>query len=200
MVDIGKNIEAKASNKTMTFRELKEFVTFLGNIGMEDDARIFGRVAWSGAIKYLKVVEPKELLRSGMDEEDKTLQEERVPIEEGLLDHYPYGVPYVKDAPLQIPAEPKKVPLVIYVGGERRIIGTATITDNEVASYIDRDDGQELERLIQSGIIGSVSITFKSDGPAIPYELQEFPRVKVKEFIEQHPENFPSTEPPSSQP
>ena len=63
------------------------------------------------------------------------------------------------------------VPLTVYIGDERRIIGEAVVTGNQIEAYIDQGSHPEstglLCRMIQDGIIQDVSVTFNAP-PATP--------------------------------
>jgi hypothetical protein len=63
------------------------------------------------------------------------------------------------------------VPLVIYIGGERRVIGTAVVTGDEVRCFVDktRDDEilEELLEEIREGRLTSLSVQINPP-PATP--------------------------------
>jgi hypothetical protein len=63
------------------------------------------------------------------------------------------------------PNPAKVVPLTVWVAGERRIVGTATIIDREIHAHLDRVG--DLENLIKEGIIVGVSIGFDIPPEAI---------------------------------
>jgi hypothetical protein len=66
------------------------------------------------------------------------------------------------------PSDPVEVPLVIYIGNLRRIIGRAVVTGGEVSAYIDPSLGTaDLEHMITDGIIQGVSVSFNAP-PATP--------------------------------
>lgn len=65
------------------------------------------------------------------------------------------------------PDEPVRVPLVIYIGGIKRIIGDALVRGNMVEAYIDPVKGRTLERSIIDGTLTTVSIEF-NPAPAVP--------------------------------
>lgn len=78
----------------------------------------------------------------------------------------------------EIPGNPKqpnredrrKLPLTVYIGGVRRIIGEAVIEDDgRVEAYIDpkADIGQALINLVTDGVLQTVSIAFDAP-PATP--------------------------------
>jgi hypothetical protein len=61
-----------------------------------------------------------------------------------------------------------EVPLVIYIGDIRRIIGRAVVTGGEVEAYIDPELGTaNLVDMITDGVIQGVSVTFNAP-PATP--------------------------------
>lgn len=63
---------------------------------------------------------------------------------------------------------PVKVPLVIYIGEERRIIGEAIVVGNRVEAYITpADEPEVLCRMVENGLIQNVSVAFNAP-PAIP--------------------------------
>jgi hypothetical protein len=67
-----------------------------------------------------------------------------------------------------MPKEPVHVPLVIYIGGVRRIIGDATVEGEQVAAHIhDEEPAKELCHLIENGVIQSVSVAFNAP-PSTP--------------------------------
>lgn len=68
------------------------------------------------------------------------------------------------------------VPLTVYIGGKRRIIGTARVEGDQIEAYINpksyldpeaSNAGQELLQLIIDGVIMDVSIAFNAP-PATP--------------------------------
>jgi hypothetical protein len=63
--------------------------------------------------------------------------------------------------------EPVYVPLTIYVGNDRRIIGDARVVGNRVEAVIHPKPGEELFQLAREGIIQSVSVAFNAP-PATP--------------------------------
>lgn len=64
--------------------------------------------------------------------------------------------------------EPVRVPLVIYIGDDRKIIGDAIVKqDGEIEAFIDPVKGRDLAHLVERGILQNVSITFNAP-PAIP--------------------------------
>jgi hypothetical protein len=66
----------------------------------------------------------------------------------------------------------KTVPLAIYVGGTRRIIGTATVIGEEVTCWIDEDsESANLSQMITAGIIDDVTLSFKIPPPVGPRGL-----------------------------
>jgi hypothetical protein len=69
--------------------------------------------------------------------------------------------------PDPITEESIRVPLTIYVGEERRILGHAIVTGNDVQAYYDPVADQPLLQAIQHGTIQSVSLQFNAP-PAIP--------------------------------
>ena len=62
---------------------------------------------------------------------------------------------------------PVRVPLVIYIGEERRIIGDAVVKGNEIEAFIDPPKGRTLAKAIEQGVIDNVSVTFNPP-PAVP--------------------------------
>jgi hypothetical protein len=69
--------------------------------------------------------------------------------------------------PAWLPDGPVKVPLTIYIGEERRIIGEAVVTGNKVEAYIVPADGDVLPRLVNDGTVQNVSVSF-NEPPATP--------------------------------
>ena len=68
------------------------------------------------------------------------------------------------------PGDRRKLPLTVYIGGVRRIIGEAVIEDDgRVEAYIDpkADIGQALINLVTDGVLQTVSIAFDAP-PATP--------------------------------
>lgn len=57
------------------------------------------------------------------------------------------------------------VPLVVYIGGERRIVGDAEVVGNEIHAHI--AEGGHLERMISDGVISTVSVGFEIPPPDI---------------------------------
>lgn len=67
--------------------------------------------------------------------------------------------------------KPVRVPLVIYIGGERRIVGSAVVTGKEVECHINPDVNSDiLADLIKKEVIKNVSISFNAI-PAIDWEV-----------------------------
>jgi hypothetical protein len=62
--------------------------------------------------------------------------------------------------------EPTTVPLVIYIDDKKHIAVEAAVVDGKVHVRIGPRDWHNLERMINTGFITSVSITFKTAGPA----------------------------------
>lgn len=65
----------------------------------------------------------------------------------------------------------RRVPLTVYIGGVRRIIGVAVVeNDGGVEAYIDpkADYGQALIDLVQGGVLQTMSLAFNAP-PATPY-------------------------------
>ena len=74
--------------------------------------------------------------------------------------------------PIQIPLSalpdtPIHVPLTVYVGDNKKIVGDAVIEGNMVEAHIDNELGKELAHFVETGIIQSVSVAFNAP-PAIP--------------------------------
>jgi hypothetical protein len=68
----------------------------------------------------------------------------------------------------RVPSDPVEVPLVIYIGDVRRIIGRAVVTGGEVSAYIDQSLGTaDLVSMITDGVIQGVSVSFNAP-PATP--------------------------------
>ena len=64
---------------------------------------------------------------------------------------------------------PARVPLVIYIGDERRIVGDAVVMpDGQIEAHVDPPKGRHLAELIQNDIIKNVSVTFNAP-PAVPF-------------------------------
>lgn len=64
--------------------------------------------------------------------------------------------------------EPLRVPLVIYIGDVKRIIGEALVTGPKVEAYITpAEDTDVLERMVRDRVITNVSVAFNAP-PAIP--------------------------------
>jgi hypothetical protein len=61
------------------------------------------------------------------------------------------------------------VPLTVYIGGVRRIIGTARVEGDQIEAYIDPKEhvGKALTDLIANDVIRDVSIAFNAP-PATP--------------------------------
>jgi hypothetical protein len=86
-------------------------------------------------------------------------------------------------------SEPKTVPLTIYIDDQKHIVGKATVIGRKVHAQIDPSDGRNLETLISTGIITSVSVTFNTDGPAHPE--QEFAAKEIKKYTFEPRAPFP---------
>jgi hypothetical protein len=93
------------------------------------------------------------------EEYDKTKIETELRAKENRRLRSPLGVPApeVENVPLGIP---KTVPLVIYIGMVRRIVGTATVTGDGVIGYVNANDAGDLERLINDQILTTVYVKF----------------------------------------
>ncbi len=63
--------------------------------------------------------------------------------------------------------EPIRVPLVIYIGDERKIIGEADVVGDKVTGYIDPQLGKDLGSLVNDGTIQNVSVAFNAP-PSTP--------------------------------
>jgi hypothetical protein len=71
---------------------------------------------------------------------------------EGMLDNRP-GITV-------LPEEPVYVPLVIYIGEDRRIIGDARVTGNRVECYIHPDPGNDLCEMVRKGVLQTITVSF----------------------------------------
>jgi hypothetical protein len=83
----------------------------------------------------------------------------------GEIPDLPEGWTYTK-----IPDEPKTVPLSVYLGDKKFIVGTATVIGRKVHAQIKPEDGRELEYLVQRGLIDGITVRFSTAGPAVPAE------------------------------
>ncbi len=63
--------------------------------------------------------------------------------------------------------QPIRVPLVIYIGNERKIIGEADVVGEQVTGYIDPRLGKDLGSLVDDGTIQTVSVAFNAP-PSTP--------------------------------
>lgn len=63
--------------------------------------------------------------------------------------------------------EPVRVPLTIYIGEERHILGEAVVVGNHVSAYVLPGIGKTLGDLVQNGLIQNVSVAFNAP-PATP--------------------------------
>jgi hypothetical protein len=76
----------------------------------------------------------------------------------------------VPDIPKQPTAgDRRRIPLEVYIGGIRRIVGHAEIESDRIDAYIDpkADVGQALIDLVSEGVLQTVSIAFNAP-PATP--------------------------------
>lgn len=81
--------------------------------------------------------------------------------------------------------EGKTVPLVIYIGETRKIVGTATVYGDNIIGHLDEEKDEGLAKLIQEGVITSASLSFKTAGPAYPaFSLDEGPHNRIQERYE----------------
>lgn len=55
---------------------------------------------------------------------------------------------------------PQTVPLKVYIGTDRRIVGTATIVGNEITGQLDFEEGDVLAQFVERGVIGGVTVSF----------------------------------------
>jgi hypothetical protein len=63
---------------------------------------------------------------------------------------------------------PARVPLVIYIGDERKIVGDAVVRqDGIIEAHVDPPKGRHLAELVTIGMIRDVSVTFNAP-PAVP--------------------------------
>lgn len=69
-----------------------------------------------------------------------------------------YIVPLVEHVNLKAP---QTVPLTVYIGTDLRIVGTATIVGNEITGQLDIKEGDVLAQLVERGVIGSITASFK---------------------------------------
>ena len=73
------------------------------------------------------------------------------------------------DDGLPIPYKPAKtVPLVIWIGEEKRIVGEATVIGNIVHGQIDEIDGAVLIQMITEGVVDELTVSFKNSEPVHP--------------------------------
>lgn len=63
--------------------------------------------------------------------------------------------------------EPVRVPLTIYIGEERHILGEAVVIGNHVKAYVLPGIGRELGDLVRNGLIQNISVAFNAP-PATP--------------------------------
>ena len=80
------------------------------------------------------------------------------------------------------PAEPKTVPLVIWVGEEKRIVGEATVIGNTVHGQVDEVDGAGLIQMITEGVVDGLAVSFKNSEPW----QDKFPYGKATEKLLDH--------------
>jgi hypothetical protein len=76
----------------------------------------------------------------------------------------------VPDIPKQLTGDDRRrVPLTVYIGGIKRIVGVAVLEGDQVDAYIDpkADLAQALIDLVSSGVLQTVSIAFNAP-PATP--------------------------------
>jgi len=74
------------------------------------------------------------------------------------------------DIPKQsTPGDRRRVPLTVYIGGIKRIVGYAEVEGDQIEAYIDpkADIVQALLDLVADGVIQTVSIAFNAP-PATP--------------------------------
>lgn len=73
---------------------------------------------------------------------------------------------------------PQTVPLVVYIGTDLRIVGTATIVGNEITGQLDIKDGDVLAQLVERGVIGSITASFKPAESYAPSFQGNYPGAK----------------------
>jgi hypothetical protein len=86
--------------------------------------------------------------------------------------------------------EPKKVPLVIYINHERKVIGEAIVRGDEIQCRI-TEEGTELAALVTKGVgVDGLSGDFSFSMPDVAWE-ERYPSVFEKpesRFIKRHGE------------
>lgn len=60
-----------------------------------------------------------------------------------------------------------RVPLVIYIGSKRRVVGDAVVRGNNIEAFIDPVKGRTLERAVIDGTLQNVSVEL-NPAPAVP--------------------------------
>ena len=76
--------------------------------------------------------------------------------------------------------EPKKVPLVIYIEHDRKVIGEAIITENEVQCQI-TEEGKELAGLATLGSVGGITASFSFDLSDV-FSKERYPGIVKKKL------------------
>jgi hypothetical protein len=66
-----------------------------------------------------------------------------------------------------LPEEPVHVPLVVYVGDEKKVIGDAVVKGDQISAFIEPAVGECLEKLLEHGVIQNISVTFNAP-PSVP--------------------------------
>jgi hypothetical protein len=69
-----------------------------------------------------------------------------------------------------LPEEPVRIPLVVYINEQKKIIGDAVVKGGHIEAHFDpnvQEPIEEVAELIQVGIIQNVSIEFNAP-PAVP--------------------------------
>lgn len=84
--------------------------------------------------------------------------------------------PIVDEELARSESEPVRVPLTVYIGEERHILGEAVVVGNHVKAYVLPGIGKDLGDLVQNGLIQNISVAFNAP-PATPI-LTEAGRIK----------------------
>ena len=83
---------------------------------------------------------------------------------------HPHVADTVPDVPKQLTRDDRRrIPLTVYIGGVKRLVGVAVMEGDEVEAYIDpkADIVEALVDLVSSGVLQTVSIAFNAP-PATP--------------------------------
>jgi hypothetical protein len=86
------------------------------------------------------------------------------------MDEHLHVTGEVPDIPKQQTAgDRRRVPLTVYIGGIKRIVGNAEVEGDQINAYIDpkADIGKALIDLVNNGVLQTVSIAFNAP-PATP--------------------------------